>query len=53
MKEHSRQFNGGNKYGRLYGGGWDAWTFEILETKECEMRRHIYRLTREGEFIHT
>ncbi len=39
---------------RLYGymrrnGGWDAWTFEILETKECEMRRH--RLIREGELI--
>ena len=54
MKEHSREFNGGNKYGRLYGymrrnGGWDAWTFEILETKECEMRRH--RFTREGELI--
>ena len=30
-------------------GGWDAWTFEILETKECEMKRH--RFTREGELI--
>ena len=54
MKEHRRSYNGDYKYGRLYGyirnnGGWDEWTFEILETKECEMRRH--RLTREGELI--
>ena len=52
MKDHKRSYNGDNKYGRLYGyirnnGGWDAWTFEILETKECEMRRH--RFTREAE----
>jgi len=54
MKEHRRSYDGDYKYGRLYGyirnnGGWDEWTFEILETKECEMRRH--RLTREGELI--
>ncbi len=54
VKEHERSYNGDYKYGRLYGymrknGGWDEWTFEILETKECELSRD--RFIREGELI--
>ena len=57
-KEHKYTYNKEKEQLKLYGyirsnGGWDAWTFEILEQEECkdDTHRHIGRYKKEALLI--